>query len=581
MAIDISSYKRATKAPKMPNDLDLKSGLKLMPEKGEIRLGGQRMMMMHLSAFASFRSELLSALGYRAARTLITRIGYVAGASDGEWARSIRPELSEVERFAVGPQLHALEGIVAVKPVEMEVDIENGKHYGEFIWENSIEDAAVKLSGEDTKDSACWMQMGYASGHTSAFMGLPVLYREVECQSQGYPHCRIIGKPVTEWDDPEEDLSYMQFTTSNLISEPRRSVHPVRRPTLDPSSLPNDPLRMSATTAPIVGASSGFETALHKVARCAPTDVTVLIEGESGTGKERFAQLIHKESLRALDPFVSVNCAAMPGNLIEAELFGVEKGAYTGADKARAGRFERAHTGTIFLDEIGIMPLSAQATLLRVLQDKVVERIGGSKPIEVDVRIIAATNVDLREAVKKGTFRQDLLYRLNVFNIKLPALRSRVADIPILINHFIEIFSKKYNKHITGMGRGALNLLMKHSYPGNIRELQNIIERTVIMADEGTAISRDTLVSVNEQLLPDPVAVSSEPVDDTAAGSAFSSNGEAIEDLALRSGKSFAELEQAMLQRAVEMADGNLSEAARRLGITRPQLAYRLSKSNA
>lgn len=550
----------------LPDIRALWAGLSFHPEIGEIGLGGHRMMMMHLDAFASFRAELISALGYRAARTLITRIGYVSGSRDAEWARKMRIDRTDVDAFSVGPQLHALEGIVLVRPIRVEIDVEKGTHYGEFIWENSIEAAAVRLSGTTMSEAGCWMQIGYASGYTTAFMGRPILYRESECACLGDKHCRIIGKPVQEWDDPDEDLSYMQFTTSNLVRSTKgRSA---RLATRAPTLAGQDDMR-SATKAPIVGASSGFEAALHKVARCAPTDVCVLIEGESGTGKERFAQLIHHQSLRASQPFISINCAAMPENLIEAELFGVERGAFTGADKSRPGRFERAHKGTLFLDEIGLMPLSAQAKMLRVLQDQVIERIGACHQTEVDVRIIAATNVNLGEAVKNQTFRQDLLYRLNVFNIHLPALRSRIDDIPILINHFIEIFAKKYHKDITGIEPRALDLLMGYRYPGNIRELQNIIERTVIMAEDHGAITGAVLRSINEHLAQaQPGGPASADLDDDAD----------VEDIALKSGKTFAELERSILLRAVEMSNGNLSEAARRLGLTRPQLAYRLEK---
>lgn len=546
---------------------DLWSGISFHPERAEIRLVGHRMMMMHLDAFASFRSELISALGYQAARTLITRIGYVAGSRDAEWARRQLNTNNAVETFGLGPRLHSLEGMVLVNTIDIDIDVEKGVYYGEFLWDNSIEVAAVRLGGMTVSEPSCWMQIGYASGYTTAFMGRPILFRETECQCIGHTHCRIVGKPVHEWEDPQEDLSYMSSTAPNLV---RRTNNIAAARSY--STCPQDCAPGSATKAPIVGASSGFETALHKVARCASTDVPVLIEGESGTGKERFAQLIHHQSQRAAKAFISINCAAMPENLIEAELFGVERGAFTGADKSRPGRFERAHQGTLFLDEIGLMPLSAQAKFLRVLQDQIIERIGGSQATEVDVRIIAATNIDLAEAVKAGTFRRDLFYRLNVFNIHLPALRSRIDDIPILINHFIEIFSEKYHKEITGIEARALDILMRYQYPGNIRELQNIIERTIIMAEDHSAITATVLRSSNEHL----GTASSGEGDGAAPGTTPE-----IEDIALRSGKSFAELEHSILARAVELSNGNLSEAARKLGLTRPQLAYRLEKQRA
>jgi transcriptional regulator with PAS, ATPase and Fis domain len=213
-------------------------------------------------------------------------------------------------------------------------------------------------------------------------------------------------------------------------------------------------------------------------------NTTVLISGESGTGKELFAHAIHNSSCRSPFPFVRVNCAAIPENLLEAELFGYEKGAYTGANKeGKLGKFELANGGTIFLDEIGEMPLSMQSKLLVVLQEQIIERLGGVQPIKVDVRVIAATNRDLSQMVQEGTFREDLFYRLNVFNINIPALRNHKRDIPILVNHFIDKLNSRLNTHISGISKDGLDYLCQYHWPGNIRELENVLERALILAD--------------------------------------------------------------------------------------------------
>jgi PAS domain S-box-containing protein len=231
----------------------------------------------------------------------------------------------------------------------------------------------------------------------------------------------------------------------------------------------------------IVGASPALKTVLSHVSKVAPTDSTVVISGETGTGKELIARAIHKHSRRAQRAFVSLNCAATPPSLIASELFGHEKGAFTGAVQQRRGRFELAHSGTIFLDEIGEIPMDTQIALLRVLQERQIERVGGSRAITVDVRVIAATNRDLSEAIAAGTFRSDLFYRLNVFPIVVPPLRKRREDIPILVEYFVKRFAEQLAKRIRQIDRHTLELCERYSWPGNIRELQNIVERSVIL----------------------------------------------------------------------------------------------------
>jgi formate hydrogenlyase transcriptional activator len=234
---------------------------------------------------------------------------------------------------------------------------------------------------------------------------------------------------------------------------------------------------------PIVGVSPRLKSVLQEIKLVAPTDSTVLILGETGTGKELVARAIHKLSNRSQRPFIRVNCAAIPSSLIASELFGHEKGAFTGALQRRQGRFEAAHGGTIFLDEIGELPMETQITLLRVLQEREFERVGSAQSISVDVRIIAATNRDLETAVAAGTFRQDMFYRLSVFPIHVPPLRERLEDIPSLVEHLVEKYAGKLGKAFRTIRMNTMELLQAYSWPGNIRELQNVIERAVILSD--------------------------------------------------------------------------------------------------
>ncbi len=251
----------------------------------------------------------------------------------------------------------------------------------------------------------------------------------------------------------------------------------------------------------VVGTSPAFTKVVDLVKAVAPTDTTVLLLGETGTGKEVLAQALHDLSFRSQKPFIRVNCAALPSGLIESELFGHERGAFTGAQLRRAGRFELAHTGTLFLDEIGEMPLETQAKLLRVLQDGMVDRIGGTQPVSVDVRLVAATNADLSTAIQQGTFRADLYYRLHIFPIALPPLRERREDIHLLAQHFLAQIGTKLKRPRLTFHPQSLVRLLTYNWPGNVRELQNVIERAVIL-------SNSSQVTVDEMLLP-PVQANS------------------------------------------------------------------------
>lgn len=331
-------------------------------------------------------------------------------------------------------------------------------------------------------DPACWTQIGYASGYTSTFMGRLVVYREVECRSQGDTQCRIVGQVSDRWND-DAYVAYFrpQPFAAQLIDyqiglDQLRSVQARRR-----------------FDSKLVGVSAGFRAAFNMLAHAAANAVTVLLLGETGVGKEVFARWLHESGPRSKGPFIAVNCAAIPHELIEAELFGVEKGAYTGAHLARAGRFERAHSGTLFLDEIGDLPLAAQVKLLRALQTGEVERLGSETSVPFDVRIVAATNVDLHKAMQDGRFRVDLFYRLNTFPITIPPLRERAADIPALVERFVDRFSELYRKKVLGLTDKAMRTVLGHAWPGNIRELENAIERAVLLAPDNGYIEASHL----------------------------------------------------------------------------------------
>src|SRR6266446_2128526 len=309
----------------------------------------------------------------------------------------------------------------------------------------------------------------------------------------------------------------------------------------------------------VVGDSPAFKAVIDRVAMVAPTDSTVLILGETGTGKERIAHAIHARSHRSARPMVSVNCAAIQPSLIASELFGHERGAFTGALHQHLGRFELAEGGTIFLDEIGDLPAETQIVLLRVLQEREFERVGGTQPIRADVRVIAATNCDLRAAIAAGTFRSDLFYRLNVFPIHVPSLRERTADIVLLVEHFLRVQGSRLGKDIRGLGEATLELMRTYSWPGNVRELQNVIERWAIVSDSADA-------RIDESWVP------REPPRATAV------NGEQSPDGTINFREYIETVERTLINRAMAAASGNQSDAARRLGLSRGSLLERLRK---
>ncbi|HEY3441305.1 MAG TPA: sigma-54 dependent transcriptional regulator [Paludibaculum sp.] len=312
----------------------------------------------------------------------------------------------------------------------------------------------------------------------------------------------------------------------------------------------------------IVGYGARMQEILGAVSRVAPSRTTVLLCGESGVGKDLIARAIHHHSPRAAQPFVKINCTAIPENLMESELFGYEKGAFTGAVTAKPGKFEQADGGTVFLDEIGDVPTGVQVKLLRILQEREFERLGSNKTKQIDVRVIAATNVDLRRALEEGNFREDLYYRLNVFPITIPPLRERSEDIPVLADHFLRKFARETGSLVGGMSEEAQRKLVSYHWPGNVRELENVIERSLLYAS-GTVLQ------------PDDVRLDHAPRRATN-GAPAPGNGHGGDFLP--EGVSLDEHERQLIREALKRASGNKSQAARLLGLSRNALRYRLSQ---
>jgi formate hydrogenlyase transcriptional activator len=409
-----------------------------------------------------------------------------------------------IESFvdSIGHALHCDCAYIAL------LDPEDPQTFREFALQYPHRDRRIQQLPLISREEALWLSQVVGPGQSVSFVGAESESRSVAGVTgfKAQCHLPLVNRgrgfgvltlaSLAEAAFPETEIPFLEQVAAEIaiaIENARAydQIAALKEQLEGERVYVEDEILAGATFEEIVGSSESLLQALGHVARVAPTDSTVLVTGESGTGKELVARALHKRSRRANRPFIRVNCAAIPQSLLASELFGHEKGAFTGATERRLGRFELANGGTIFLDEIGDIPADTQVALLRVLQEREFERVGGARTVSVDVRVVAATNRDLKAAVEAGTFRLDLFYRLNVFPIRIPSLRERKDDIPLLAKYFIERYARSTGKTIKNIDRKALEVLQAYDWPGNIRELQNVIERTVILCDGAT-------LSINE-----------------------------------------------------------------------------------
>ena len=341
------------------------------------------------------------------------------------------------------------------------------------------------------------------------------------------------------------DYMAKPFEVDELLALVEKALE--KRALVKENRLLKQELEEKSPASDLIGKTGTMKKIIDFISRIAPTDSSVLITGESGTGKEIVARAIHKKSGRANRPFVVINCAAIPENLIESELFGCERGAYTGAFETREGKFELADGGTVFLDEIGCMKPAMQSKLLRVLQDSFIERVGSKKPIQVDVRVVSATNIDIDDSIKKGEFRQDLYYRLNIMRIHMPPLRDRREDVQLFLNYFVDKFNKKFNKNIKGFDKKSQAVLEHYDWPGNVRELQNLTERYVALCDK------------------DEISIEDSAFDRSATSPTDKNFNDAVRNF-----------ERNLIRNAVTNSGGNQTKAAESLGIHRTTLIEKM-----
>jgi DNA-binding NtrC family response regulator len=481
-------------APMDLEHLNLAAVLDFRPDQGIIRLQEQRVVILSAAAMGLLKKELIDTLGLETTRRLMLRFGYADGYHDAVSLRDRSKWTTPLEGLRAGAVLHRLEGIVRAEITKVEHDATSGRFEEEVFWHDSY--AAEQHVHHYGKSDVpvCWSLAGYVSGYVSACLGQEIYFRETECLAQGAAKCSVVGKDAASWGDALEALR-VDFQSADLGQEvervreavhkrlqelERRERHVAKRER--ELNLLRERVARHAASKHFIAGSAAMQEVLELAGRVAPLDTTVLVYGESGTGKEFIVRLIHDQSPRATGPFISINCAALTETLLESELFGHVRGAFTGAVRDKAGLFEVAGNGTLFLDEIGEVAPTVQAKLLRALQEREIRRVGAERNIKVNARVVAATNRDLRAAVDAGTFREDLYFRLGAFVITVPPLRERREDIPPLVHDFLRRAAARVKKDVKTVSADAMTALMNYSWPGNVRELEHAIERAVIVA---------------------------------------------------------------------------------------------------
>ena len=494
-----------------PQALHLAELLDFRPDQGIIRLHEQRVVILSAAAMGLMRKELVDTLGPEAARRVLLRFGFADGYHDAVNLRARSNWVNPLDGLRSGAMLHTLEGIVRADVRRAEYDEESGRFEEEVTWHDSYEaEQHIHHYGKSTSP-VCWSLVGYSSGFVSACLGKEIYFRETTCAAQAHRHCSAIGRDVNGWGVESEAIR-ADFQAASLGHEVERLREAVgkRLKELDRRerllerrerelNLLRERVNSHAAAKRFVAGSRAMQDVLELAARVAPLDTTVLVYGESGTGKEFIVRLIHDQSPRAAAPFVSINCAALTETLLESELFGHVRGAFTGAVRDKAGLFEVAGTGTIFLDEIGEVAPTVQAKLLRALQEREIRRVGAERSIKVNARVVAATNRDLRAAVGAGTFREDLYFRLGAFIITVPPLRDRREDIPPLVHNFLVRAAGRMKKDVRSVSADAMSGLMNYRWPGNVRELEHAVERAVILANGATIRRRDLPPEVTQK----------------------------------------------------------------------------------
>lgn len=479
------------------SDLSIGELVEYDTEDGVVRFAGQRALFIDATAKGNLRKELINHFGLSTARAVLTRFGFVQGWRRAEAMQDLFQWESEDDWLEACGRIHMLEGMYRLGPgFPGSLTKEGLTLAGSYEAEQHI----AHLGRSDS--SVCWTICGLTSGYLSRAIGKEIYVLEERCIGRGDAVCHLLGRTLQEWGDERTD-ELRFYRVENLQEWLEPSLHRITEDLKAAEHRLLQKRRVLTTIDPdavypfgVIARSPAMRRLVDLARRIAKVDSTLLITGESGAGKELIARMVHDESVRAHSPFIAVNCGAITESLLESELFGHARGAFTGAAQDRIGLFEAANGGTLLLDEIGDVSPGMQVKLLRVLQEREIRRVGENKSRAVNVRVIAATNRELAADIAVGTFRKDLFYRLNVVQLHVPPLRDRREDILPLARVLLADLAARYKRQVTGISPRAVDQLLRHHWPGNVRELQNSIER-------GVALGRDNLIELED--LPEEV----------------------------------------------------------------------------
>jgi two-component system response regulator HydG len=491
--------------PMRADELDHKELLELDPEGGQIRFAGQRALLIDAVAMGLLRKYLVENFGLTAARTVLTQFGFAHGWRMAEAMRAGFKWDSDEDWARAGTRIHTLEGLFRVEPGSQGALSKEGMVLGASY---EAEQHLLHFGRSDVP--VCWTLSGLESGYRSRCAGKEIYVLEDRCVGKGDAACQVFGRTREEWGEEraaelhfyeplrlQECLDVSLHRVTETLKAAERRLRERRQALVRVAPDVEEPLGIVARSPPM-------RKLVELARRLAKVDSTVLITGESGSGKERIARLVHEESTRATRPFIAVNCGAITETLLESELFGHARGAFTGATQDRPGLFEAAHSGTLLLDEVGEVSPGMQVKLLRALQEREIRRVGENKSRQVDVRIVTATNRDLADAVATGAFRQDLYYRLKVVELRVPPLRERRDDILPLARVLLASSALRMKRAISGLSPGAADQLLRYRWPGNVRELENAMERAVALA-RGRRVELEDLAEEIRQATPRPL----------------------------------------------------------------------------
>jgi DNA-binding NtrC family response regulator len=535
------------------DDLDHKELLELDAEGGVIRFAGQRAILLDAVAMGLLRKYLVENFGLTAARTVLTQFGFAHGWRMAEAMQAEFKWSSDEDWSLAGTRIHALEGLFRVEPGS------KGALSDEGVMLVACYEAEQHLLHFGRADAPmCWTICGLTSGYLSRIAGKDIYVLEDRCMGKGDAACHLFGRTREGWgDERAEELRFFKPSrlkecldvsldrVTETLKAAERKLHDHRRALVRVARDVEEPLG-------IVAQSPTMQQLVDLARRVAKVDSTVLITGESGSGKERVARLVHEESTRAAGPFIAVNCGAITETLLESELFGHARGAFTGATSDRPGLFEAANSGTLLLDEVGEVSPGMQVKLLRTLQEREIRRVGENKSRRVDVRVVAATNRELAHGVAGGTFRQDLYYRLKVVELHVPPLRERRDDVLPLARVLLADAALRMKRKISSLAPAAADQLLRHDWPGNVRELENAMERAVALA-RGSRVEIEDLPEEIRQAFARPVA-------------------------SKRSVRPLDEVEKDYILAALKLNDGNQTHTAEQLRIGSATLYRKLKR---